>query len=235
MFCEENGSTWDQERDRKPHLSRHDSETILSRVLRLYADHFHNLPTRVVIHNTLRFWPEEIEGFRAALGDIYSFDFLALERRGIRFLRLGKEPPIRGTVIQLGRRNYLVYTRGYIPYLRQYPGARIPNPLEIVEHHGDSAPEKVCSEILALTKLNWNTLRLRSADPITIAFSRQVATIIKELPEGIEPSTKYRHATCKALTRCPQHTYRFLIGFHSCMRGEESTTVACRKRSGTDA
>jgi hypothetical protein len=76
--------------------------------------------------------------------------------------------------------------------MRQYPGPRIPNPLEIVEHHGDSSAERVCREVLALTKLNWNTCKFSSADPITTLFSKQVATIIKELPAGVEPATKYR-------------------------------------------
>ena len=33
---------------------------------------------------------------------------------------------------------------------------RIPNPLEVVEYIGDSSADKVRSENLALTKLNWN-------------------------------------------------------------------------------
>ncbi len=184
--------TWDKERDKKPHLNRVDSEAILGRVLALYQDHFAEKPNRVVLHKTSRYWAEELEGFKAALGDIHSFDFLALERRGIRFLRLGKEPPVRGTVIELGRRDYLVFTQGYVPFIRQYPGMRIPNPLEVVEHFGDSSAERVCTEILALTKLNWNTCKFASGDPITTSFSRQVATIIKELPEEVVPATKYR-------------------------------------------
>ena len=91
-----------------------------------------------------------------ALASVKSHDLLTLDQRGIRFLRLGKEPPIGGTVIQLVRRNYLIYTRGYIPFLRAYPGMRILNPLEVVEYIGDSSADKVRSENLALTKLNWN-------------------------------------------------------------------------------
>lgn len=184
--------TWDKERDGKPHLNRDDAATILGRVLELYEGHFSERPNRVVIHKSSRYWPEELEGFRSALGNIHSYDFLALERRGLRFLRLGMEPPIRGTVVQLGARNYLVYTQGYVPFMRQYPGPRIPNPLEVVEHFGDSAADRVCAELLALTKLNWNSCKFASADPITVSFSRQVATIIKELPEGVVPATKYR-------------------------------------------
>ena len=158
----------------------------------MYRDHFNEMPNRVVLHKTSRYWPEELEGFKAALDDIHSYDFLALERRGVRFLRLGKEPPLRGTMIELGGRDYLIYTQGYVPFIRQYPGMRTPNPLEVVEHYGDSSGERVCSESLALTKLNWNTCKFASGDPITTSFSRQVATIIKELPEDVSPATKYR-------------------------------------------
>ena len=163
----------------------------MERVLELYEKHFDEKPNRVVIHKTSRYWPEELEGFQSALGEVHSHDFLALERRGIRFFRLGKEPPVRGTVIQLGSRNYLIYTQGYVPFMRQYPGPRIPYPIEVVEHHGDSSADRVCSEILALTKLNWNSCKYSISDPITISFARRVSTIIKELPEDIEPATKY--------------------------------------------
>lgn len=147
----------------------------------------------MVLHKTSRYWPDEFAGFRAGLGAIHSHDFLAVERRGVRFLRLGHEPPVRGTMIELGRRNYLVYTQGYIPFLRSYPGPRIPNPLEIVEHHGDSAADVVCSEILALTKLNWNTCAFAGGSPVTIAFARQIGSIMKELPAGVEPLTRYKY------------------------------------------
>lgn len=185
--------TWDKERDKKPHLSRADSKELLSRALSLYAQHYHERPpTRVVVHKTSRFWEDELAGFKEGLSGVHSYDFLALERRAIRFLRLGHEPPIRGTVIRLARRNYLVYTNGYIPFLRSYPGMRIPNPLEVVEHWGDSSADKVCSELLALTKLNWNTCSYGSGDPISIAFSKQVGRILTEIKSGTVLS-KYRY------------------------------------------
>jgi hypothetical protein len=50
----------------------------------------------------------------------------------------------------------------------------------------------VCSEILALTKLNWNNCGFASGNPITTAFSKQVGRILTELPAGVVPQTKYR-------------------------------------------
>lgn len=185
--------TWDRSRDRKPHMSRDAAERLLREALKLYEQHFNGPPKRVVLHKTSRFWPDELDGFRAGLGGIHSYDFLALERRGIRFLRLGHEPPIRGTMIELGRRNYLIYTTGYVPFLRTYPGPRIPNPLEVVEHFGDSAAEVVCTELLALTKLNWNSAAFASGNPVTVKFAREIGAIMKELPRGIEPLPRYKY------------------------------------------
>lgn len=185
--------TWNRDRDRKPHLSREAARKLLEQVLHLYQQHFSVLPRRVVVHKTSRYWDDEKQGFLDALSGVPSYDLLAIERRGIRFFRLGSEPPVRGTVVQLGDRDYLVFTRGYVPFLRAYPGLRVPNPLEIIEHWGDSSADRVCSEVLALTKLNWNSSAFASADPITIGFSREVATIIKELPEGVQPHFKYRY------------------------------------------
>jgi argonaute-like protein implicated in RNA metabolism and viral defense len=73
-----------------------------------------------------------------------------------------------------------------------YPGPRVPHPVEILEHHGDSSPDKVCGEIMALTKRNWNNAAFYNKLPITIAFSRQVGHILRDLPAGAVPLPKYR-------------------------------------------
>ncbi len=182
----------DKKRDRKAHLDERGAELLLSRALATYEAVHQNRPTRVVVHKTSRYWPEELSGFKKALGDIQRFDFLALEHLDHRFMRCGKEPPLRGTVISLTDMHHVLYTQGYIPFLRTYPGMRIPNPLEIVEHHGDSTTEVICSEILALTKVNWNSCFFGSSVPITIRFAKSVGKIIAELPPGVNPQTKYK-------------------------------------------
>ncbi|MCA8934977.1 MAG: hypothetical protein KDB68_02120 [Planctomycetes bacterium] len=184
-------ATWDP-LERQAHLSESGAERTLKRVLDDYEDRFHDRPTRVVVHKTSRYSVGELAGFRRALDGVHTHDFLALGDRGIRFMRLGHEPPLRGTVIELGKRNYLVYTVGYVPSVRAYPGMRVPIPLEIIEHHGDSDSERVCREVLALTKLNWNNCRLATRDPITIAFSKKVASIVREFGSSDPPEHKYR-------------------------------------------
>jgi len=182
----------DKKRDRKAHLDERGAEQLLTQAIALYAQHHKGKPSRVVLHKTSRYWPEELAGFKKALGDIYRYDFLTLEKLDTRFMRLGKEPPLRGTVVTLAPRHHVVFTVGFIPYLRAYPGFRIPNPLEIVEHHGESPTELICQEIMALTKLNWNSCSFASSDPITTLFARTVGRILTELPAGVTPQTKYK-------------------------------------------
>lgn len=185
-------AVFDRKRDRKAHLDELGSENLLARAIELYGRHHNGPPKRVVIHKTSRFWPEELRGFRKALGSIYQYDFLTLESSETRFLRVGKKPPLRGTVVQLAARNYLLFGNGYVPYLRCYPGKRLPRPLEILEHYGDSPAIDVCREILSLTKLNWNSCAFGSSEPITIRFARDVGKILAELPSGATPQSRYQ-------------------------------------------
>src|SRR5437660_4206081 len=114
------------------------------------------LPMRVIVHKSSEYWKEEKEGFSEVLKDVPRRDFVSFGDKHVRFFRFGKYPPLRGTAVRLSTGNYLLYTRGYVPYLQTYPGARAPWPLDI-SHEGDSSPDTILAEILALSKMNWNS------------------------------------------------------------------------------
>ncbi len=181
--------------DAQPHLTEDASTQLLQGAIAKYTLQHGAPPTRVVVHKTSRYWPEELAGMKKALGSIYHYDFLAFGEFETRFMRMGKRPVLRGTVVMLGARYYLLFTSGYIPYLRTYASKRIPRPLEIIEHHGDSTATVVCTELLALTKLNWNSCSFGSSMPITIRFSRGVGRVLAELPAdgSIQAQSKYRY------------------------------------------
>jgi hypothetical protein len=69
---------------------------------------------------------------------------------------------------------------------------RVPRPLEILEHHGSASMTQVAQEILALTKLDWNTTMFAGKEPITTAFAWEVGQILSELPPNAEPKRSYR-------------------------------------------
>jgi hypothetical protein len=78
--------------------------------------------------------------------------------------------------------------------LRPTPGVHVLAPFEVIEARGDSSYKEICREILALTKLNWNTADFCSGLPITIGFSRNVGQVLKvfEDKEVEQPAQSYR-------------------------------------------
>jgi hypothetical protein len=80
---------------------------------------------------------------------------------------------------------------GYVPFLRCYPGLRIPQPLEILENWGSVPFNETAADLLRLTKLNWNAAAFNIRDPITVAFSRRVGDILK-MAKDKEPALHYR-------------------------------------------
>src|SRR5690606_37129241 len=98
-------------------------------------------PSRVVVHKSSRFWPEEREGFEEALAGVRQFDLISVQfSNEIRLLREGQYPPLRGTHFAAGDRHFL-YTTGFIPSLAAYPHGHVPSPLQIADHVGDTPVE----------------------------------------------------------------------------------------------
>lgn len=176
-----------------PHVSKDEAASLMKYAMGVYSRNKEQTPRRIVVHKTSRFDTSEIEGFRAVAEGVSKLDLVAFGTRDIKLLRWGQQPPIRGTMVRLPDKSVLLYTFGYIPYLSVYPGPRVPSPLEILEHHGTTAIETICQEILALTKLNWNNAKFCSKSPVTIGFARRVGEIIRQVPPDAELAELFKY------------------------------------------
>lgn len=176
---------------KEPHMSQRQARDLLTKALETYEQKAGRGPSRIVIHKTTSFSYDEKAGFSSA-ADKVSIDFVTISNQHpYRFARTGIYPVIRGTIIHLAHNKCLLYTSGYIPRIRTYPGQRIPRPL-LITHSGDSEMIDICKEILGLTKLNWNTTAFATYLPITLEFSHKVAGILSELEEGKLLQNHYR-------------------------------------------
>lgn len=179
--------------DNRPYLSAGDAKSLLATALTTYKDAHRHMPARVVIHKTSRFHDEENKGFVAALEDsgVELFDFVAIGRSDIKLFRNGTNPPLRGTMLTIDECNHVLYTRGSINYYKMYPGLYVPYPL-LIRHVEVAKPIAfVASEILALTKMNWNNTQFDSSEPITVRAARQVSNILKYVPAGSLAEPRY--------------------------------------------
>ena len=185
---------WDPaEQGRSPHLDADSAASLIRQVLELYRRQNRGAnPRRIVIHKSSRYSTDELVGFRRAVNGVARADLLTIGDRRIQFFRSGQYPPLRCTYVRFTHTNQLLYTVGYVPYLRTYPGARVPRPIEILEHHGDSSWDLNLREILGLTKMNWNSADFAGSLPVTLAFARKVGQVLAEMPPAVTPREEFR-------------------------------------------
>jgi hypothetical protein len=176
---------------KQPYLTYDATRNLLERAIEVYSQQTTISPARVVIHKTTQFKPDERRGFLDAVGDAKT-DMVAIRgNHDIRFFRTGQYPVLRGTLIKLSNRECLLYTAGYIPRLRTYDGPRIPKPI-LLELDCDSDMEFVASEILKLTKIDWNNTEFGNKYPITTVFPHRVGDVLSELSEDEEVQGHYK-------------------------------------------
>lgn len=152
-------------------------------------------PDRVVVHKTSLFEPDEVRGFSEVFEAMkLQYDLVSVKKSTLRVIRHGDYPVARGTYWEKNAQVAYLYTKGYISDLDTYPGVHIPAPFQVTKAKGDESVKELCREILALTKLNWNTADFCSGLPITIGFANNVGRILREFDgnEGYRPESGYR-------------------------------------------
>ena len=185
-----------------PHLTKDAARRLIAGTLQEYVKVQGVPPRRVVVHKTSEFWgPEhgehnELDGFYEGINSVYpnlEIDLVALRQTGVKLFREGNYPPLRGTYVRLEDQHHFLFTMGYIPYLHTYPGSYVPEPWQITDHRGGTAPRDLLLEVLALTKMNVNNCAFADGTPITLLFSHRIGDIMKHIPEGesVHPHYKF--------------------------------------------
>jgi len=187
-----------EKRGRHPYLTAADAGDLVTQSIAAYKTHHKHAPARLVVMKTSRFRPEEAEGIDDALErlGIELCDLLWVQESSpIALFRDGNYPVLRGTFVDLKGKG-LLYTRGSVPYYGTYPGLRVPRPLLLVPHeNSDSALPRLAEEVLALTKVNWNTTQFDQKLPAPIKAAREVGRILKHTEYGAPIPPDFRKFT----------------------------------------
>jgi hypothetical protein len=171
-----------ESRGRHPYMTREDARQLISDALTAYHNHHKHYPARVIVLKTSRFRKEEAEGIMEAL-DSAKTELRDLvwvqESCSAKIFRDGNYPVMRGTFVDLDGKG-LLYTNGSIPYYGTYPGMYDPRPLLLCPYEGsDSTISQIAAEVLALTKINWNSTQMNQKLPIPIRAARAVGEVLK--------------------------------------------------------
>lgn len=205
----EDDLTWD--RHKRPHLSYHDAYRLGVSTVRLFYDTMDKFPRRVVIHKRTHFTAEEKNGLRDSLlnAGVKELDLIEVNfEDDIRFLasrvNYGKleidgYSVDRGTCVLINGNEALLWTHGVVqsvlsPSQKFYLGGRyIPAPLRIIKHYGNGSLNQIATEILGLTKMNWNSFDLYSQLPATVNSSNEIARIARLLSKKQGITYDYRY------------------------------------------
>jgi hypothetical protein len=182
----------EQSRNKHPYLTEAQAASLMKDVIDKYKNRAGSLPSRVVVHKTSRYQPEEENGFRQGLlEEVAACDLVWMAPTGFRLLRRGMREPSRGTLCTIEEKDLFLFTTGYVSWWDEYPGPHIPSPLEIGAGEGSDLTERA-REVLTLTKMNWNSADGIGRHPITITFARRVGMIMTEMDEDVTPNPLYR-------------------------------------------
>jgi len=85
-------------------------------------------------------------------------------------------PVMRGMAYPTSATRAYLWTMGYVPRLDTYPGWEVPNPLAIDVLRGVAPLEVVLADVMALTKLNYNSADYSATLPVTLGFAEAVGS-----------------------------------------------------------
>ncbi len=182
-----------------PFMSYDDSYNFGVSIRQLFYDSMDKLPRRVVVHKRTAFTNDEIRGITDSLklAGVENIDLIEINYESdIRYLatkvfqgemKIHGYAVSRGTCIVVNHYQALLWTHGIVPsvqnsrYNYYLGGKSIPAPLRITKHYGRTNINTIATEILGLTKMNWNSFNLYTKLPSTINSSNQIARIGKLL------------------------------------------------------
>lgn len=176
------------------HLSRRAAKELIELAVVSYKQRFGEPPKELFVHGRIRFADDEWEGFRDAADASTNIVGVTIdEGEKLKLFSTSTLPVLRGMAWIDNDRTAFLWTRGFIPRLRTYPGLEVPNPLFISVSRGDADIRVVLADILALTKLNYNACIYADGMPVTLKFANAVGEILTAGPIQGTPPLPFKH------------------------------------------
>jgi hypothetical protein len=183
------GGPWYSPATNSYHLNEQAAQQLMSTAIAEYQRHAHRLPDEVFIHGKARFDDDEWRGFRA--GAPTSVRLVGVRIRlaeDLRIYRPGRHAVMRTLAYIRDERTAFLWANGFIPRLHTYPGREVPKGLLIDVCRGNADIHTVLTDVLGLTKLNYNACIYGDGQPVTLSFADAVGEILTAGPVSGAPT-----------------------------------------------
>lgn len=174
---------WYSETDNSFQLRKDKAAELMGLVVKAYTEAHGRPPNELFIHGKTWFGADEWAGFASTVPQETKLVGIRIRRQTeIKLFRYGSRPVLRGTAIIVSERSAYLWTTGFIPRLDTYPGREVPNPLTVDIVKGDADMQLVLSDLMGLTKLNFNSAGFSDGLPVTLRFADLVGEILTAGP-----------------------------------------------------
>lgn len=183
-----NNGLWQSENENEFHLNEEESFNLLNLALTDYhANNNNTYPTQLFIHGRAMFYDVEWDGFQKALkkhnAETQIIGIVIKDRAPLKFFRDvdGEKADygvLRGIATIIDENEAYLFTRGFIPRMNTSTSMEIPSAIHVKITRGHENIETVLKDIMALTKLNYNTCIHGDGKPVTLRFSDSIGNIL---------------------------------------------------------
>lgn len=185
---------WYSKKLKEFHLSKEKASELMRLVVDAYRRLHQKPPAELFIHGKTRFDGDEWEGFKSVVPCETNLVGVRIRpTEALKLYRLGEMPVLRGTAYLATKRKGYLWTKGFIPRLGTYPGWEVPNPLLVEIHRGQADIHRVMTDVMGLTKINFNACQFSDGQPVTLRFADAVGEILTAAPVPDLPPLPFRH------------------------------------------
>ena len=183
---------WESNKPYEFHLSEESAKQLIGMALDDYHEKLGKYPNELFIHAKAHFNSEEWKGFMAAAEERNApTNLVGILIKDLNELKLYRHAPnqaskygvLRGTSLVVDENEGYLCTKGFIPRLNSSNAMGMPRNLRIKIIKGKADINVVMQDILALTKLNYNSCIYGDGVPVTLKFSNKIGSILTATPE----------------------------------------------------
>ncbi len=184
---------WYSETDGSFHLNRERAGDLMQMVISSYEEMHGRPPTELFIHGKTWFEKDEWQGFQSTVPADTKLVGIRIKRQNeLKLFRYGSKPVLRGTAIIASDRKAYLWTTGFIPRLNTYPGREVPNPVTVDIVYGEADLRQVLTDLMSLTKLNFNNAGFADGLPVTLRFADLTGEILTAGPTEVAAPLPFR-------------------------------------------
>lgn len=177
---------WYNKKKGEFHLKGKQAKELIGVAMETYLKKEGKPPKELFIHAKTKFNQEEWEGFSEAVTSETNLVGITIKTNvPLKIFRQeSKFPMLRGLAYIENEKSAFLWSKGFVPRLETSMAMEVPNPLHITVSKGAIEIETVLSDILALTKLNYNACVYADGEPVTLRFADAIGEILTAAPLG---------------------------------------------------